>query len=124
MMTDVHIQDSTCWCCGGKKATTTHHGIPQRLRPKRNVTIPTCEDCHKKINSKDITGLYSHLYRLEQLAVEIRNGADKVKKTLGDYIEDERRQGNQTKEEVEGKEGHVRELQKSVEQEPKKTDNS
>ena len=113
MMTDVHIQDSTCWCCGGKKATTTHHGIPQRLRPKRNVTIPTCEDCHKKINSKDITGLYSHLYRLEQLAVEIRNGADKVKKTLGDYIEEEKKQ-----------KGHVRELQKSVEQEPKKTDNS
>lgn len=34
---------------------TKHHAIPQFLKPKNNVTIAVCEDCHKKITDTQVT---------------------------------------------------------------------
>ena len=31
-----------------------------------NIIIPVCEDCHEKINAKDIRGMYSYLYRVKK----------------------------------------------------------
>ena len=45
-----------CYVCGEtfgskEKKETEHHGISKRLKPKRNVLIPVCDGCHKKINN-------------------------------------------------------------------------
>ena len=49
------IQAVCCWCCGGyfegyDCIHTKHHAIPRALKPIRNVLLPICKRCHKKIN--------------------------------------------------------------------------
>ena len=50
------IEAYHCYSCSnpfgktGKHRKTQHHAIPQFLKPKRNVLVPVCYDCHKNIN--------------------------------------------------------------------------
>lgn len=40
-----------CWLCGDKdKQLTKHHILPKTLKPKFNMTIPLCIDCHSIIH--------------------------------------------------------------------------
>lgn len=65
-MTLLPVQDNKCYMCGGEKVQlTNHHCIPRHLKPKHNVTVPLCIECHKKITADDITGLYAYAYKLE-----------------------------------------------------------
>lgn len=40
-----------CWKCGKKKDLTAHHVIPKGSNPVKNMTIPLCNSCHKKLHS-------------------------------------------------------------------------
>lgn len=86
-MAYIHLQDQKCWMCNGIKNLTTHHALPQHLKPKNNVLIPLCNKCHKKINSVDITGMYSYVYKMEQLLGQIGTGVRDIKKRVEDYVE-------------------------------------
>lgn len=45
-----------CFVCGeqfqktGDRIKTNHHGIPEELKPLRNIVIPVCKGCHKLIH--------------------------------------------------------------------------
>ena len=68
---------------------TDHHGIPQRLKPKHNVIIPICKDCHDKINSCDISGMFAYAFRLEQLSKQLRANAGKFYQQMNRYLNSE-----------------------------------
>ncbi len=69
MTQTIIIRGDSCWKCGnnfdGKEhKKTTHHGIPQTLQPKQNVSIPMCEQCHEEINQQDINTLRAYAHRI------------------------------------------------------------
>ena len=49
----IRIYSSYCFNCGYllKDKGTKHHAVPKSMRPKFNVIIPLCVECHKKLNS-------------------------------------------------------------------------
>ena len=97
-MTEIRVMDNECWVCGNNNSLTVHHGIPQHLRPKQNITIPICSSCHGKINNNDVTGMYSYAYRLERLSKETRNGITKLASHLEKYLKgDDNNEGNKEK---------------------------
>lgn len=90
-MSCISVQDDKCWICAisGRKITT-HHAIPQHLKPVNNVTVPICTVCHQKLNSSDIKGMYAYAYKLEQLGTQVRNGASKLLKTVTEHIDNKK----------------------------------
>jgi 5-methylcytosine-specific restriction endonuclease McrA len=48
------LSDDLCWICGRKFDNiiilTRHHAIPRRMKPKINITVPVCKECHNKEN--------------------------------------------------------------------------
>lgn len=53
----IKIDAVHCFCCGEQfqkndisKQKTGHHAIPEELKPVRNVIIPVCNECTKKIH--------------------------------------------------------------------------
>jgi len=86
-MTCLTIQDNKCWICEKpNRKLTTHHSLPHHLKPKNNVTVPICTICHQQLNSSDIKGMYAYAYKLEQLGLQVRNGAGKLLKTVKEHI--------------------------------------
>jgi len=86
-MGNIIIQDNVCWACGKTNVQlTTHHGIPQHLKPKQNITIPICQNCHKQINSHDISGMFSFAYKIERLGEETKRAARILTSTVKGYI--------------------------------------
>lgn len=78
-----------CFRCGctfssGPRKKTKHHSIPSFLKPKRNVLIPICLECHEEMNKytlqsvPNFRALDSYLDELEKFVV-------KYKKKLGKY---------------------------------------
>jgi len=67
---NIVIQDNECWICGkkaeGAVKLTMHHTLPKHIRPKKNVVVPVCEACHKKINSGDIRGIFAFAVKIER----------------------------------------------------------
>ena len=49
-----------CWICGNPKQITQHHALPLHLKPKKNILIPICEECHNRININDVLGLQKY----------------------------------------------------------------
>ncbi len=64
----ITIQDDECWRCGKafekKVVKTSHHAIPKNLKPKKNICVPICDDCHEEINKQDINSLRGLTYKL------------------------------------------------------------
>jgi len=63
----ITIQDEKCWICDKKfnkeiyeNRRTYHHAFPQRYKPKTNVKIPICQNCHNEINKED--AIYKRAY--------------------------------------------------------------
>lgn len=75
-MAKVTIAEDFCWVCESKNNLTAHHGIPQHMKPKHNVTIPICEECHRRINLKDASGMYSYAYKIQKLLKAGTEGVD------------------------------------------------
>lgn len=89
---EVKVGDNECWVCGesGNKSNiiTIHHTLPQHLKPKNNVLIPVCKNCHEnKINSNDISGLHSFAFKLEKEFERQMSMWSNFRKTLGEFIE-------------------------------------
>lgn len=62
------FNDKTCWVCGKEKENmTTHHALPNNLKPINNILVPVCESCHKRINIEDINGMYSYLFKIQKI---------------------------------------------------------
>jgi hypothetical protein len=83
------IYDDICWICGdvlGEKDISRHHGIPQFLKPNKNVIIPVHQKCHDIINSQDISNLTaftSHLVKdVERLIRKTKALDNSVNKKL------------------------------------------
>jgi cytochrome c553 len=53
-------------CGKAKPNMTIHHGIPQHLKPEKNIMIPICRECHDKVNYDDVTGMYAYLFKIEK----------------------------------------------------------
>ncbi len=70
-MTIININDDNCWICGKKKQLTMHHTLPKHLNPKKNIIVPICLECHKKINLIDISSLISYTFKLEKTTKEL-----------------------------------------------------
>ena len=87
MVDTIIIQEGTCWVCGLKKATSSHHSIPQRLNPKKNVVVPICDSCHKQINSEDLSGMYSYAHKIEQIAKQTRDDAARLKELVAKFVD-------------------------------------
>ncbi|RLI71476.1 hypothetical protein DRO91_05570 [Candidatus Heimdallarchaeota archaeon] len=82
-MTNIIIHNNDCWICGEiKHNMTTHHTLPRHLKPKKNVLVQVCEDCHKKITSQDITGLILFASKIEKLLRSSHNGLHKLNQML------------------------------------------
>lgn len=86
-MTNINIQDELCWCCKVNKANTVHHAIPQHMKPKQNVVVPICSECHKKINNNDLTGMYSFAYKIMALSKEVNNKTRTLTNQINKYVE-------------------------------------
>jgi hypothetical protein len=65
--------------CGINKIVTSHHAIPSHFKPKHNVVIPLCEECHKLICLDDLSGIYGYVHKLEK---NIRNNNDNINETI------------------------------------------
>lgn len=55
---NIEVKGRICMCCGQefskediKKFLTKQHVIPVRFKPKFNIFIPLCDDCHQKIDN-------------------------------------------------------------------------
>ena len=44
---------SECWQCGVSNHLTKHHVIPVRMKPKRNLFIPLCKECHAMMHEHE-----------------------------------------------------------------------
>jgi hypothetical protein len=70
------ITDESCWMCGNDNPTSMHHAIPKHYFPTKNVVIPICVKCHRKLNDVDYKGIECLAFKLvrhgEEL-VEISN---------------------------------------------------
>jgi hypothetical protein len=57
----IKIDAAHCFCCGElfdkKRRKTDHHAIQKILKPKRNVLLPVCSFCHKKVSGYHIQSM-------------------------------------------------------------------
>lgn len=82
-MTNMTINDNFCWVCGQEKANiTVHHGLPSHLKPKNNVLIPVCRDCHDRINEDDVNGMYSYVFKMNKQIEEATKNLAVITKLL------------------------------------------
>ena len=64
----------TCWRCGKSAPEvkmTIHHGIPQTMKPLKNVEIPICEECHDEINKQDVMSVLQFVYKISKNTEEL-----------------------------------------------------
>lgn len=48
---DIYIHNSECVVCGREiRYLSRHHLIPKILKPKSNVVVGVCKECHRKIH--------------------------------------------------------------------------
>lgn len=84
---EIKVTEKECWVCGSKKEITTHHTLPQHLKPKKNVLVPVCKECHmNKINSQDLAGLQSFAYKLEMELMRQISMWGNFRKSLGEFV--------------------------------------
>lgn len=70
---DVFVRfENECFACLKKEGLTKHHAIPQRLKPKKNLIIPVCRNCHDKINKDEL--LMDNINKLAEL---LKKGGEK-----------------------------------------------
>lgn len=55
-LSQVKIEAIHCYACAnqfqksGRHEKTMHHAIPRFHKPKRNILLPVCKECHQMIN--------------------------------------------------------------------------
>lgn len=84
------ISGNVCWVCGTDKQMTSHHAIPQYLKPKLNIAIPVCVNCHKKINNTDVGAMCAYAYKSEKLLQSTMGHMRVLKNTLLNYVNEQK----------------------------------
>lgn len=92
-MTTVNIIDKECWGCGAKGKITSHHAIPQHLKPIKNIVVPVCTRCHQRINNSDISSMFAYAVKIEKVAEDTRNSASKLKNMVEEVISQKKNEG-------------------------------
>lgn len=87
----ITIQEKVCWMCDAKEDVTTHHALPQYLKPKRNVLIPLCNNCHKKLHGQDLNTATALLYKTNKI---LESGIDSLK-VVGNIVKKKKKQLNE-----------------------------
>ncbi len=83
-MTQITISDDKCWLCGKEfnnekgMQRTTHHVLPQQLKPVKNILIPIHQKCHTIITSNDISSITTYTYRITKETIEIKKSIDRL----------------------------------------------
>ena len=84
-MTQITVTDNVCWMCGKgfvgdnkQGQRTTHHVIPQYLRPHKNILIPLHKACHEKLNEQDFGALVSFTYSIMKSAQSLLGNTNKI----------------------------------------------
>jgi len=85
-MTLLNIQDKKCWVCGEADGSTIHHALPKHLKPKNNILVPICENCHNKINCEDILGMYSYAHKIQKTTKQMEMAILKLNSTIKNKI--------------------------------------
>ena len=83
----VKIEASHCYKCGKlfhqnheELERTTHHAIPQKLKPHRNILIPICKKCHGKMN--DAFMPKDQLLKFKRRLTNLAEQATSIKKMM------------------------------------------
>jgi len=84
---NINVQDNNCWICGGNKNITQHHALPQHLKPQKNIIVPVCDYCHKKINVNDLGGMYNYIYKLQKTNEGVKKHLLNLEKMLNERKE-------------------------------------
>jgi hypothetical protein len=95
----VKLDSAHCWMCGElfneKVVKSNHHSIPDFLKPKRNVIIPVCLDCHKILNMyckqqipklKTIKGMVENMEKFVEKYKKVVEKYDSEKKEKEDAM--------------------------------------
>jgi hypothetical protein len=65
----IKIEGDNCWKCGeaftADRPRTTHHALPQWMKPKMNVLIPLHENCHEIVTSNDMGSMTAFAMKLK-----------------------------------------------------------
>jgi len=85
----VKIEAIHCYMCGkimtnkGDSQKTQHHAIPQKFKPIRNIIMPICGFCHKRLHRDipEITTpkLKDHIKKLEHYFGQFQNHIERLK---------------------------------------------
>ena len=90
---DILINDNECLVqapgCTITKKLTQHHVLPKHLKPKKNLVVPVCDNCHQKLNNNDITGLFAYAYKIERITEDVRQATNKICKNISSYIQEQ-----------------------------------
>jgi len=109
----IHIDRYKCFFCdrifnNKDVLKTKHHSIPQFLRPKNNVTLAVCEDCHKIITDtqitnhvkpkapKDLKDFKTHIDGLKGSLDKYKQKVEKVQKLVNKEIDKIEGETNET----------------------------
>ncbi len=67
------------------KDITQHHAIPTYLRPKQNLVIPLCAECHKVVHAQDMGTIKAFLYKIRK-SLDTVTGMVARKKEVHDSV--------------------------------------
>ena len=56
--------------------------LPQHLKPKQNLVVPICRECHDKIHFDDVNGMYGYVHKIEKTMVTMSKNMATLKKML------------------------------------------
>lgn len=82
-MSTINFNNKICFVCDKAEGKTTHHMIPQHIKPLHNITVNVCHKCHDEINKNDIVGMFKYIHRV-QLTMKETNGHVK---RLAEFLE-------------------------------------
>jgi len=88
---EVDIMEKYCFKCGSNINITKHHALPKHMKPKKNVLIPLCRECHTFIHSQEMGTMKSFLYKIQKSLDAVKNIFSRKQKihdeiTIGDII--------------------------------------
>lgn len=77
----IKVLNKKCWMCPSGD-TTNHHALPQYLKPRLNVEIPLCRECHDKLHGQDINCLIAFAYKIKKILGEGINRINSLKNLI------------------------------------------
>ena len=67
----ITANDSVCWRCARKRLLTKHHCLPSHFKPRHNVIIPLCKECHNELNVDHSSYILAFAVKLELMTKKL-----------------------------------------------------